>query len=107
MAQWILKANGNVVPRRTVRPLTKQENDSNVKIKKRKLFDELIQKRYGTSEMPPPSDTSPNMDFYEDDDEELRAIPPVDDPVDSTGWALDEQPYDALINAKLMLPQGD
>ena len=42
MAQWILKANGNVVPRRSVRPLSKSELMSEMEIKKRQLFDELI-----------------------------------------------------------------
>ena len=42
MAQWILKANGNVVPRRLLRPLHVDELHSAVEIKKQETFDALI-----------------------------------------------------------------
>ena len=45
MAQWILKANGRVVPRRSLRPLKVDELHSPVEIKKREVFDELIKRR--------------------------------------------------------------
>ena len=48
MAQWILKANGRVVPRRSLRPLKVDEIHSPVEIKKREVFDELIKRRWGT-----------------------------------------------------------
>ena len=72
MAQWILKANGNVVPRRTLRPLTITEESSDMELKKRLLFDELIERRWGREISAPPTPT-PKMnhnDFvpYEDDD---------------------------------------
>ena len=46
MAQWILKANGRVVPRRSLRPLKVDELHSPVEIKKREVFDELIKRRW-------------------------------------------------------------
>ena len=53
MAQWILKVNGRVVPRRSLRPLKVDEINSPVEIKKREVFDELIQRRWGTPMTPP------------------------------------------------------
>ena len=72
MAQWVLKANGNVVPRRTARPLTVAENHSATELKKRGTFDALVEKRWGTSMSPPPvpkDDNESVFDEYEDDDE--------------------------------------
>ena len=75
MTQWVLKANGNVVPRRTIRPLNTSELSSDTENKKRTLFDELIEKRWGTS-VNPPNDPLPSKDFleYEDDDEDPHII---------------------------------
>ena len=53
MAQWILKANGRVVPRRSLRPLKVDEIHSPVEIKKREVFDKLIERRLGTPMTPP------------------------------------------------------
>ena len=112
MAQWILKANGNVVPRRTHRPLNTAELNSETEKKKREVFDALIEKRWGTALYPPkPSaDDSPDKEFvpYDDDDESARLMPELDDPVDADGVPINQQPaYDKLIHMELMLPQGD
>ena len=48
MAQWVLKANGNVVPCRTTRPLNTSELSSKTEKRKRNVFDELITSRWGT-----------------------------------------------------------
>ena len=109
MAQWILKANGKIVPRRTVRPLNAIEISSETEIKKRSIFDQLIGKRWGSS-VNPPNEPPPQDDFveYEDDDEEPRVIPDFDDPVDAAGRVINQQPlYDRLIHAELTLAQGD
>jgi hypothetical protein len=45
MAQLILKANGKVVPRRSSRPLKVDEIHSPTEIKKRAVFDGLIERR--------------------------------------------------------------
>ena len=107
MAQWCLKANGKIVPRRLTRPLSKSELSSETEQRKRKIFDELIESRWGTSAFPPkdmPKDE--DYEIYEDDDESPNVIPEFDDPVDSAGQAIDAHPaYDSLIHAELMLPQ--
>jgi hypothetical protein len=46
MAQWILKANGNVVPHCTVRSLQVDKVHSPNEIEKRESFDELIEGRW-------------------------------------------------------------
>jgi len=109
MAQWILKANGKIVPRRTVRQLNAIEISSETEIKKPSIFDQLIEKRWGSS-VNPPSKPPPQDDFleYEDDDENPCVIPDFDDPVDAAGRVINQQPlYDRLIHAELTLAQGD
>lgn len=109
MSQWILKSNGKVVPRRTVRSLTAAEINSSTELAKRLLFDELITKKWGTSMSPPPDTTIPTPFIeYEDEDELPRLIPEIIDPVDNKGIAINTQPmYDKLIYAELSLPQND
>ena len=53
MSQWILKINGRVVPRRTVRPLTVAEQHNLEEKKKRKFFEVLIEGKYGSVINPP------------------------------------------------------
>ena len=63
MAQWILKANRNVVPRRSIRPLHVGEIHSTFGIKKREAFDALIEWRHAISTTPTNVSTSfPNDD---------------------------------------------
>jgi len=110
MAQWVLKANGNVVPRRSSRPLSVAELHSPTEIEKRKVFDKLIQGRWGTAMSPPQTTSKPDAeDFeaYSDDDEEPQSSPDTDDSVDATGRLIDQQPaYDQIINAEVLLQQG-
>ena len=88
MAQWILKANGRVVPRRSLRPFKVDEIHSPVEIKKREVFDELIKRRWGTPM------TQPNTE--------------VEHIVDSTGKLINQQPaYDQIINAEVQLQLGE
>ena len=69
MAQWILKANGRVVPRRNAVPLSITQMKSETEDKKRTMFDQLISKRWVTSLSPPnvTNDTNPEnlLDPYE------------------------------------------
>jgi hypothetical protein len=59
-----LKANGNVVPRRTIRSfLTPDELASKTEIQKRATFNELIKTRWGTSVFPPTDE--PSKDEYD------------------------------------------
>ena len=110
MAQWLLQANGYVIPRCTCRPLKTSEIHSEVEKKKRQIFNELIVTRWGTA-AEPPAKPPPESDFieYEDEDEQPRLIPELNDPVDNQGNAINQQPaYDKLIHAELVvLPQGE
>ena len=109
MAQWILKANGQVVPRQTCRPLQVDELHSETLKRKRSIFDELIEKRWGTSESPVVQAYEDN-DFvpYEDEDEEPRVLQDTEEPVDSVGRAISQQPsYDKIINAEVSLQLND
>jgi hypothetical protein len=110
MAQWILKANGNVVPRRTLRPLNTAELHSVTEAKKRQVYDVLIEGRWGTSMSAPPkeSEEDDNFEEYYDDFEEPRVIPEVEDAVDSNGRLINQQPmYDRIINAEVQMQNGN
>ena len=111
MAQWVLKANGNVVPRRTLRPLKVDELHSPTEVKKRETFNALIERRWGTSTKPSnvvtPTDED-SWEEYHDDDESPRLIPEIEDIVDANGRLLCQQPaYDKIINAEVLLQHGD
>ena len=111
MAQWILKSNGKVVPRRSLRPLRVEEIHSPEETKKREIFTALIERRWGTS-FTPPNETSPTDDEiwkeYEDEDESPRTLPDIEDAVDANGRLINQQPaYDRLLNAEVQLQQGN
>ena len=83
-----------------------------MELKKRLLFDELNERRWGTAISAPPTATpnKNNNDFvpYENDDETPRLIPELDDPVDANNTAMNVQPaYDQLIHMELQLPHHD
>ena len=112
MSQWILKANGKVVPRRSCRPLTTAEINSESEQKKRRIFDELIEGRWGNTinprksniRMPRKSKKDLSDDFieYEDDEEDPRIIPETEEGVDAQGRAINvNPPYDKLIHAEV------
>ncbi len=117
MAQWVLKANGRVVPRRTVRSLTIAELHSDTEKRRREIFDGLIERRWGTAMIPPPIDSpvrqkdyrrkehdSDEWEPYQDGDETPREFADIEEPVDSNGVLLNEQPaYDRIINAEVQL----
>ena len=89
MAQWILKANGNIVPRHSHCPLQVAVINSPTEAKKYKWFDSLIERRWGTSMVPPNQNTGKakeeNFKIHEDDDENGCHIPDIEDSVDSSG----------------------
>ena len=111
MAQWTPKANGRVVPRRSPRPLRTDERNSPQEAKKLAIFDVLIARRHGTSINPPKAATGKEpeeWEEHEDDDEDARKIPDIEDTVDATGRLLNQQPaYDKLLNAEVRLQHGD
>ena len=83
---------------------------SETELQKRKLFDELIERRWGSS-IKPPKNVSPdedqddnNFEEYSDSDEDARIIPDIEDTVDLTGKLLNQQPaYDAILNAEVQM----
>ena len=116
MSQWVLKSNGKVVPRRSVRPLQVAEKHSGVEEQKRKIFDACIADRWGTSTIPPRPDGQAPADELEekweewdgDGAEDPRVVPDIEDAVDANGRLLDQQPaYDKIINAEVLLQCGD
>ena len=118
MAQWVLKSNGKVIPRRSTRPLTAAELDSPSELEKRKLFDKLIQGRYGETMSPSPistkievetvSEDEDEFEPYTDGDEQPRVIPEHEDPVDAAGRVIDQQPaYDKIISSEVLLQNGE
>ena len=113
MAQWVLKANGNVVPRRSSRPLKVDEIHSAMELKKRAIFDGLIERRWGTSINPPTivgTEDSDDKEFeeYEDEYEPKRTVPDIEDTVDGNGKLLNQQPaYDRILHSEVSLQLGD
>jgi hypothetical protein len=109
MSQWVLRNNGRVIPRRTLRPLT--EREIREEVKQREIFDVVIHKRFGSPFLPtrPIADYEVKDEFDDDDDDEpTRVIPEFTDPVDAVGRPIDQQPaYDTVLNTELMLPNGD
>jgi hypothetical protein len=112
MAQWVLKANGRVVPRCTCWPLTVAETHSDQEQKKRAIFDGLIERRWGTSINPPKHDPDDNehneYKEYEDDNEVARTIPDIEDSVDGNGLLLNQLPADnKIIHSEVALQLGE
>ena len=118
MVQWVLKANGKVVPRRSLQPLNIAEQHSMVENKKCNVFDALIERRMGISINPPPTPEDqdpttedPTNENNLDDDNEMDGpveSPDHEDILDSTGRILEQQPaFDKIINAEVMIQNGD
>ena len=89
--QWILKFNGEVVPRRTLRPLTTQEIHSDDERKKREEFTKRIELKLGSA-MFKPKQESVKSEFieYEDEVEKPRIIPEIEQLIDSNGKPLNQ-----------------
>lgn len=107
MAQWILKANGNVVPRRSHRPLKTEEIYSETERAKRDVFDQCIERRWGSA-IHPPKPSAEDLEEWETEDEPPRLVPDIEDPVDANGKAINQQPaYDKLLQMEVQLQLGD
>ena len=107
VAQWILKANGWVVPHCSIRPLHPGEMTSPSEQSKCQSFDALIERRFGTSINPLQQLNNNNGKFgsfepYEDDDEVVQPDPEIEDTINATGRLLNQSPaYDRMINAEV------
>ncbi len=116
MTVWILKMNGNVVPRTGLRKLTPGELYDEVERSKRTAFDLAIHARLGNSFSLPPSLATVQEDVNESewtydpesDEEPPTIIPDADAAVDATGKPITTNSIcDALINCEVLLPQGE
>lgn len=112
MAQWILKANGRVVPRHSLRPLKVDELHLVTELKKQEIFDGLIERIWGTSiNLPNVSDTEDRNDEfkeYEDETEAARTVPNIEDTVDANGKLLNQRPtYDKILHSEVSLQLGE
>ena len=108
MAQWILKANGRVVPRRSQEPLEVDELHSPVEVKKREVFDELIKRRWGSPMTPSNTQQQNVFEKYEDHEQQEQPTHEVENIIDSTGKLINQQPaYNQIINAEVQLQLGE
>ena len=107
MAQWVLKANGKVVPRRTARPLQASEIHNEEVKKMRNIFDKCIEGKWGASVTGPPAskeDEPSDFEECEDDDEAPRLTPEINKPVNAAGKLINQQPaYNKIINSEVQL----
>ena len=91
MAQAVLTVKATVVPRRTMRRLTKAELLSDIEKRKRANFDEFIKSKLGDSITLPPLPTKPKPDLGIDiDDPYFDSLPKDTDPVDPNNVATFE-----------------
>ena len=116
MCQWVLQQNGQIVPRRTLRRLRAVELSptNTAEVNKRTAFDAEIKERLGDSiaveEQTQRKSMDPTNNFDYEDHDELEPINviPEADATDATGRPLNQQSVaDLLINAEVLLPQGD
>ena len=117
MAQWVIKVNGNILPRRSSRPLMVSDTHLPTEIYKHAIFDKLIKRRHGTPINQPKISTltdeeSDDKEFqfeaYEDDSEQAQTVPNIEDTVDATCKMLNQQPaQDQIINSEVSLQMGE
>ena len=89
-------------------PTKVDEIHSPVEIKKSEVFDELIQRRWGTPMTPPNTHQPKAFEKYEDHEQQEQPTLEVEDIVDSTGKLINQQPaYDQIINTEVQLQLGE
>jgi hypothetical protein len=111
MTSKILKQNGSVMYRSSVRPLTQDEIQSPTERKERQEFDIAVEKKFGPTinkddfqDDPDYADFfTPTYDCYEDDDFPPSKIPDIDDI--KKEHAVDT--YDQYVGARVRVPIGD
>jgi hypothetical protein len=111
MARKILKKNGSVMYRTSVRSLTPDEIQSPTEQKECEEFDIVIENKYGASMNENDSKYDPDYagfvtpayDCYEDDEVSPAKIPDIDDVKDED----DNDTYDQYVGAHVRVPIGD
>ena len=96
MAVWILRVDGRVIARQTARPLTRDELNSPLEKARRTAFDIAIKRKLGDSIHLPEKEDEPEDWLYLGDVGDGKQIPDTDDDM-----------YDALVNAEVILPHQD
>jgi len=117
MAQWILRENGKVIVRRSLRRLTPAElaPSNEAEKAKRDAFTLSIRAKLGDSLSPPPVPLSEDdivtdwdLELYEDDTDGHAPKVPDADLLDAAGKPVQLQSFtDALINAEVLLPHDE
>ena len=111
MCSWVLKTNGKVVARRTIRPLNTVERNSEVEIEKIKMYDKTIKSLYGQYDTVLHEDgkiNHPLSQFEVDEDESFDSnLPGAEAPIDSSGRRFNQQPlYDRLVKVEVRMPHN-
>ena len=75
MTYWILKENGMIIPRSTVRPLTDEETRDPIEIKTHAKYDEIVVTKFGEYD-------PDEQELFENDDMEEPRFPEDDDMTD-------------------------
>ena len=117
MCQWILQQNYQIVPRRMLRRFDWKSAllQMKPKTRKRASFDSAIKEDLGdpiTPALLKPTrlsmDSTNNFDYNEFDENYYENVVPEADAVDSRGKTINQQSVaDLLINAEVLLPQGE
>lgn len=103
MTQWLLKANGNVVSRRTVRPLREEEKRHPVIKRQQEDFDAFIEKRFGTSWKSKIDEDDEDLIMLDEEVDELFA-PPVQEATDVLGKSINQQPlWDKMLQREIAM----
>ena len=111
MCSWVLKTNGKVVARRTIRPLNTVEKTSEVEKDKIKAFDLTIKSLYGQYDTIPHEGVKTNHplnQFEVDENENFDSnLSEAEAPIDSFGRLFNQQPlYDKLVKAEVRMPHN-
>ena len=111
MTQWVLKYNGQIFPKRTMRHLAPEEWAHEIEIKKRSEFNDAIKARYSDS-LSLPDKTLKNPQDRDDTNDlpfdEVSPSIPEADIIDDQGRPLHpSSAVDLLMNAEVLLPQGE
>ena len=115
MAQAVLTISGRVVPRRSIRPLTIAEINSESEKNKRRTFDDAILKKFGNSMTVPDKDNLIDLDLndltLEPDEIKEQSMHDQlvgEDPLDHDGTSVFDKPInDYLIHAEVLLPKDE
>ena len=113
MSQWVLKQNGQILPRKTMRKLTRDELVRELEIKKRNGFDAEIKIRYG-DQFTLPTRTRVKVSSQEADDtsevpfDEIAPDISEADIVDAQGKSMNPSSVaDMFMNKEVLLTQGE